>query len=133
MPYLFFHILFKESALWAIAFFESKCLSVCLCVCVSVCSLFEVPFKHGLAPPSQSMMSKIFRDSESLGKSSGQKWSHVKTFLLKNSQKSPRRKKFLQIFLICSLSRDRLKKLFTLFPKIEVQIFLEIRHPWGKK
>ena len=133
---------FKASALWADAFYKSKCPSVCpsvcQCVCVCVCSLlryrltvflpplpevgcpifleilnpwgkvmersglryehfclklskiaaqiffllshfftFEVPFNGLFAPTSQSRMSNIFRDSESLGKSSGKKWSQI--------------------------------------------------------
>ena len=50
-------------------------MSVCLCVC-----LFDVPFhvvyfETYFAPTSKSRMSKIFRDSKSLGKSAGKKWS----------------------------------------------------------
>ena len=49
-----------------------------LCVCVFVCLFtFEVPFKLLFAPTSQSGMSNIFRDSESLGKSNGKKWSQI--------------------------------------------------------
>ena len=33
--------LFKASALWADAFYKSKCPSVCLSVCLSVCSLLR--------------------------------------------------------------------------------------------
>ena len=43
-------------------------------------------------------MSKLFRYSESLGKSNGKKWSQIWTFLFKNGLKSPRRKKTLRIF-----------------------------------
>ena len=50
---------------------------VCLCVCLSVCSLLEVPFNCFFAPTSRSRMANIFRDSESLGKSAGKKWSHI--------------------------------------------------------
>ena len=58
-------MIFKASALWADAFYKSKCPSVC----VSICPLnFEVPFKRLFAPTSRSRMSNIFRDSESLGK-----------------------------------------------------------------
>ena len=61
--------LFKASALWADAFYKSKCPPVCPCVCLSVCVFtFEVPFKRLFAPTSRSRMSNIFRDSESLGK-----------------------------------------------------------------
>ena len=43
---------------------------------------FEVPFKRLFAPTSQSRMSNIFRDSESLGKSNGNKWSQIGIFLV---------------------------------------------------
>ena len=57
---------------------KSICPYVCLSVCVSVCLFtFEVPFNGLFAPISQSRMSNIFRDSESLGKSNGKKWSHI--------------------------------------------------------
>ena len=60
---------------------KSICPYVCVCVCVSVClcvcSLFEVPFKHIFAPTSQTLMSKILRDSESLGKSNWKKRSQI--------------------------------------------------------
>ena len=39
-------------------------------------------------------MSNIFRDSESLGKSNGEKWSHIWTFLFGSVLKSPFQKKF---------------------------------------
>ena len=55
--------------------------NVHICVCLSVCLFtFEVPFNGLFAPTSQSRMSNIFRDSESLGKSYGKKWSHIWTF-----------------------------------------------------
>ena len=45
-------------------------------VFVSVLSPFHVlDFEAYFAPFSRSQMSKIFRDSESLGKSAGKKWS----------------------------------------------------------
>ena len=52
------------------------------------------PFNGLFAPTSRSRMSNIFRDSESLGKSSGKKWSHIWTFLFGSGPKSPREKKF---------------------------------------
>ena len=87
--------------LWADAFYKSKCPSVCVCVCVcvSVCVYtFEVPFNSLFAPTSQSRMSNIFRDSESLGKSNGKKWSQIWTFFFGNCLKSPRKKKFFSSF-----------------------------------
>ena len=38
---------------------------------------FEVPFKGLYAPTSRSRMSKNVRDSESLGKNNGKKWSQI--------------------------------------------------------
>ena len=58
---------------------------------------FEVPFKGLFAPTSRSRMSNIFRDSESLGKSNGKKWSNIWTFLFGNGLKSPRKKKFFVV------------------------------------
>ena len=56
-------------------------LSVRVFVRVFVCVFtFEVPFKRLFVPTSRSRMSNIFRDSESLGKSSGKKWSQIWTF-----------------------------------------------------
>ena len=70
--------------------------SACLCVCLFT---FEVPFNSLFAPTSWSPMSNIFRDSESLGKSNGQKWSHIWTFLFENCLKSLRKtKKILHFF-----------------------------------
>ena len=76
------HAIFKASALWADAFYKSKCPSVCpsvrVSVCVSVCLFtFEVPCNGLFAPTSRSRMSNIFTDSESLGKSNGKKWSQI--------------------------------------------------------
>ena len=70
--------IFKASALWADAFYKSKCpsvrVSVCPSVCPSVCLFtFEVLFNGHFAPTSRSRMSNMFRDSESLGKSNGKK------------------------------------------------------------
>ena len=90
--------LFKASALWADAFYKSKCPSVCLSVCVSVCLFtFEVPFNGLFAPTSRSWMSNIFRDSESLGKSNRKKWSNIWTFLFGSGLKSPRKKSFFVV------------------------------------
>ena len=140
--------LFKASALWADAFYKSKCPSVCPCVRLSVCSLlryrltvflpplpevgcpicleirnpwgkvmernglryehlclklskiaaqkksfflhffrFSIFFTCLFAPISQSRMSNIFKDSESLGKSNVKKWSQIWTFLIENCLK----------------------------------------------
>ena len=64
---------------------------VCMCACVSV-PFRVVYFEAYFSPTSQSCMSKIFRDSESLGKSAGKKWSQNSTFLLGSGLKSPRKK-----------------------------------------
>ena len=91
-------IIFKASAFWAYAFYKSKCPSVCLSVPLFT---FEVPFKRLFAPTSRSRMSNIFRDSESLGKSNGKKWSQIWTFLCGKGLKSPRKKKFFFFFWFC--------------------------------
>ena len=68
--------------------------NVRLSVCPSVrVFTFEVPFKHIFAPISWSRMSKIFRDSESLGKINGKKWSQIWTFLFESCLKLRRKKK----------------------------------------
>ena len=73
----------------------SVCLFVCLSVCPSVCVFtYEVPFKRLFAPPSQSRMSNIFRDSESLGKSNGKKWSQIGTFQFGSGLSYRRKKSF---------------------------------------
>ena len=56
--------------------------------------IFEVPFNGISAPTSQSRMSNIFRDFESLRKSNGKKWSNIRTFFFGSGLKSPRKKKF---------------------------------------
>ena len=58
---------------------------------------FEKRKKRLFAPTSQSRMSNIFRDSESLGKSNGKKWSNIWTFLFGNGLKLLRKKKFFVV------------------------------------
>ena len=55
---------------------------------------FSVFFNGLFAPTYWSRMSNIFRDSESLGKSSWKKWSNIWTFLFGSGLKSPRKKSF---------------------------------------
>ena len=124
IPWQYFSeiLFFKASALWADAFYKSKCTSVRVSVCLFT---FEVPFKRLFAPTSRSRMSNILRDSESLGKSNGKKWSQIWTFLFKNCLKSPRKKKvfFFTFFgllrfsvffngLFASSSRNRMSNIF---------------------
>ena len=53
-------IFFKASALWADAFYKSKCPSVCVSVRLCVCLFtFEVPFIGIFAPTPRSRMSNI--------------------------------------------------------------------------
>ena len=94
-PMVLLCLVFKASALWADAFYKSKCPYVCLSVCLFVCLFtFEVPFNGLFAPTSRSRMSNIFRDTESFGKSNGKKWSQIWTFLFGSGLKLPRKKKF---------------------------------------
>ena len=70
-------------------------MSVCLSFVVICLSPFHVlDFEAYFASTSKSRMSKIFRDSESLGKSAGKKWSQNWTFLLGSGLKWQRKKKF---------------------------------------
>ena len=79
-PPLIHQNVYKASALWADAFYKSKCLSVCLSICLCVrLFTFEVLFT-GL--------------SESLGKINGKIWSNIWTFLFGSGLKSPRKNKF---------------------------------------
>ena len=81
--------IFKVSALWVDAFYKLKCLSACPSVYVFT---FEVLLKRLFVPTSQSQMSNIFRDSESLRKSNGKKWSQIRTFVFGSGLKLPRKK-----------------------------------------
>ena len=54
-----------------------------------------LPFKRLFAPTSRSRISKNFRDSESLGKGNGKKWSQILKLLLIKVVKSPRKKKLV--------------------------------------
>ena len=93
-----------ESALWADSVYKSICPSLCLSVCLSVCLFtFEVPCNDLFAPTSRSRISNIFRDSESLGKSNGKKWSNIWTFLFESCLKLPRKKKVIFCCWFCGL------------------------------
>ena len=95
---------------------------VCLSVCLSVCSLLRYRLTVLFAPTSQSRMSNIFRDSESLGKSNGKKWSQIWNFFFENCLKSPQKKSiiFFTFFtfevpfngLFAPTSRNRLSNIF---------------------
>ena len=69
------------------SFIELRCPSVCLFVPFHV-----LDFEAYFAPTSRSRLSQIFRDSESLGKSNGKKWSQNWNFLLGSGLESPRKK-----------------------------------------
>ena len=60
---------------------------------------FEVAFKRLFAPTSQSWMSNIFRDLESLGKSNGKKWSQIWSCLFGGGLKLPNKKKVFWLSL----------------------------------
>ena len=94
---------------------------------------FLVFFNGIFDPTSRSRMSNISRDSESLGKSNGKKWSQIWTFLFENGLESPRKKKFFSsLFLVFFGFRSFLTVLLPPLPEVGCLIFLEIRNPWGK-
>ena len=92
----------QKHPIWVISdLFNDITKLVDLCVCLCVCLFtFEVPFNGLFAPTSRSRMSNIFRDSESLGKSNGKKWSNIWTFLFGSGLKSPREKKFFLLLIL---------------------------------
>ena len=93
--------IFKESALGR--FFHRVAMSVYLFVCLFVCPFHVLDFEAYFPSTFRSRMSKNFRYSESLGKSAGNKWSQIWTFLLGNGLKLPRKKKkfFADFALFC--------------------------------
>ena len=100
---------------------------------------FEVPFKRLFAPTSWSWMSKIFKDSESLGKNNGKNWSQIWKLLIINGVISPRKSNsFWANFAL--LRRIFLVLVFLtpfngiLPPLLKVQFsnFLEFWNPCGK-
>ena len=54
---------------------QSSSRNVCLLLFLCLSPFHVLDFEAYFAPISQSRMSKNFRDSESLGKSAGKKWS----------------------------------------------------------
>ena len=102
---------------------------------MSVClSPFHVVyFEAYFAPTSRRWMSKVFKDSESLGKSNGKKWSNISTFLFGSGLKSPCKKKFFLLILPWSTllwhrcyyphrSRDALSPVCGIFFDKEVEL-----------
>ena len=100
---------------------------------------FEVPFNGLFAPTSRSRMSNIFRDSESLGKSNGKKWSNIWIFLFWSGLKLPRKFFFFLLILPWSTllwhrcyypyrSRDALSPVCGIF--LYIYIFLQQKDTW---
>ena len=86
---------------------SSRIVCLCVCLCVFLFIPFHVVyFEAFFAPISQSWMFKVFRDSESSGKSAGKKWSQNWTFLLWCVLKSKRKKKF---FLCAEFALQRVE------------------------
>ena len=85
-----------------------------------ICFPLFTLFKRLFAPTTRNRMSKIFRDSESSGKSSGKKWSQIFTFLLIFGLQLPRQKKKLLLifYFICTLLRYHLNVFSPPFPKV---------------
>ena len=118
----------KWSQIWTFLF--ENCLKSPRKKKISLFFTFEVLFNGLFAPIFWSRMSNIFRDSESLEKSNGKKWSQIWTFLFQNCLKSSREKKFFSSLF--SLLRYRLSVFLPPFPEVGCPIFWEIRNPWGK-
>ena len=124
-------------ALWANAFYKSTCQSMCLCVCLSV--HFWGTFKRLSAPTSWSRMSKVFIDSQSLGKRDGKKWSQIWKLSLIQGVKSlpflggegflPYLAGFLWYWCFLLLITVFLPPLH----KVQCANFLDYQNPWGGK
>ena len=114
--------IFEESALWADSFYKLKCPYVCT-------SHFLTPLNDLFAPTSWSPISKLFKFSESLGKSNGEKWSQLWKYFLIKGKKLLGQKKFFYwfFFLIYSLC---LNVFLPPLPKSNVHNFFW--NPWGK-
>ena len=97
-------------AVWADAFYKSKCLWVCLFVCLSVRRTFSLRLTVFLPPLPEVQCPKCLDFQKSLGKNNGRKWSQIWKLLLKFF--------FYRFFFICSL---RLNVYLPLFPKSNVQ------------
>ena len=101
---------------------------------------FEVPFNGLFAPTSRSRMSNIFRDTESLGKSNGKKWSQIWKLWLIKGVKSPRKKKLVlgrilpywAGFFWYQCFSLRLTVFFPPLREVKCPNFLDLRNPWGK-
>ena len=70
-------------------------LVVAMSACWCLSPFHVLDFEAYFAPTSQSQMSKIFRDSESFGKSPGMKWCQNWQSLLGSGFKSLRKKKLV--------------------------------------
>ena len=79
----------KWSQIWTFLF--EKCLKS------PTFFTFAVPFNGLFAPSSRSWISNIFRDTKSLEKNNGKKWSQIWTFLFENCLKLPRKKSFFSL------------------------------------
>ena len=90
---------------------------------------FEVLLTRLCAPTSWSRTSNIFRDSESLRKSIGNKWSWIWTFFLKNGLKLP-----VQIFFTVFSSPlfTPFKRLFAPNSQSQMSKLLRFSESFGK-
>ena len=94
---------------------------------------FLVFFNSLFAPTSRSRMCNIFRDSESVGKSNGKKWSQIWTFFVwKLSKIAAQKKKFSSLFSVFFGFWSFLTVFLPQLPEVGCPIFLAIRNSWGK-
>ena len=123
--------IFKASALWADAFYKSKCPSVCLSVCPSLCSLLRYRLNVFLSPLPGVGCPTFLEVPNPWGKSNGKKRSQMWSFLLKKCSKivAAKKKKNDKFFSLCSLHLN----VFVL-QLLEVQCpnVLDFPNSWGK-
>ena len=106
--------------------------NVRLCVFLYVCpSHFSTLFNGLFAPTFRSPMSKLFRFSESFGKSNGRKGSQIWQFLFIKGVESLRQKKSFSRWFFSFICLLHLNVFFPLLPKVWFANFLDFWNPWG--
>ena len=91
-------------------------------------SMFLTPFNSLFAPTSCSLISKLFRFLEFLGKINGKKWSQIWKLLLIKGAKSPR--PFFNVFYFYLFTL--LKRLFAPTSQSPMTKLFRFWNPWRK-
>ena len=110
-------LVFKASALWADAFYKSKCPYVCLFVCLSVCSIFRYRLMVWGTSITQQNIEDLERTQKCFAKLVLQeKYSDYKSALIQLNLEtlSERREKLLEKFATTSIANRKLHEYFNI-------------------